>query len=112
MNAESAIFTSNADFSKFVRVEVDGQTVAKKYFTAKSGSTVITFSKEYISTLKVGEHTLEIISSDGSAKTKFTIVETPPETGDQNSFMLWIALLLLSGSAIAGMTVYKKNNVK
>ena len=108
VNAESALFTSNADFSKFVRVEVDGQTVAKKYYTAKSGSTVITFSKEYISTLKAGEHTLEIVSSDGSAKTKFTIVETPPETGDQNAFVLWCVLLLAAGGAFAGMMVYKR----
>ena len=108
VNAESAVFASDAEFRKFVSVKVDDKTLDAADYDAESGSTVVTLKKAFISTLKLGEHTLEIVSSDGSAKTTFTIVEMPPETGDQNTFMLWIVLLLVAGGALAGLLVFRR----
>lgn len=107
LNAESATFSSNADFSKFVRVEVDGKTVSSKYYTARSGSTIITLSGKYLRTLGVGAHTLRIVSSDGSAATTFRIVEPiiPPKTGDSAMPALWFVLSLIS---LAVMLLVKK----
>ena len=93
--ANSAVFSLNADFSKFVRVEVDGETVPAKYYTAKSGSTVITFNREYISKLTEGKHTLRIVSTDGSASTGFKVTSLP-KTGDQTNPTLLMMLLLAS----------------
>ena len=66
-------FTSNADFSKFVRVEIDGETVSSDNYTAVSGSTIITLDGEYVATLENGTHTLTIVSTDGEASCSFEI---------------------------------------
>ena len=101
-NASSAVFTSNADYSKFDHVEVDGKTVAKKYYKATSGSTIITFNREFIKTLKTGSHKLTIVSRDGSASTTFTVKDPSPRTGDRTSPAL-LLMLLLAG---AGMILF------
>ena len=67
-------FTSVADFSKFVGVRVNGKTlVAGTDYVAVSGSTKITLKANFVKTLMVGVHTIEIISTDGTATTTFAI---------------------------------------
>lgn len=105
--ASSAVFASNAAFGKFVRVEVDGKEVSSEYYFAKSGSTVITFNKAYISKLTKGKHTLCIVSSDGSASTNFWL-NTIPKTGDDSTPMLWAMLLLTSGVILLTSAVVRK----
>ena len=39
----------------------DGTEVSKEHYTAKSGSTIITFKKEYLNTLSEGTHTFDIV---------------------------------------------------
>ncbi len=99
-DADSARFASDADFSKFDHVEVDGKTVAKKYYTAQSGSTVITFNRDFVKTLSIGKHTLTIVSTDGRAATEF-FLEPLPHTGDGSRIGLWLALLACAGIALA-----------
>lgn len=69
----AATFVSDADFAKFIKVQVDGKDVDSKYYTAEAGSTKITLKKEFIDTLSVGEHILSIASTDGTATTTFTV---------------------------------------
>ena len=135
-NTDDAMTISgNGEFSKFVTVKVDGTEVSKENYTAKSGSTIITFKKEYLNTLSVGTHTCEIVWTDGSASTTFTIKAATPEktgdntsdnttgtttdktnetkqtstkTGDNTPIMLYILVLLGSGSGIAGVAVASK----
>lgn len=83
-------FTSNADFDKFLRVEVDGKEIDSANYTAVSGSTKVTMKADYINTLTVGKHTLTIVSADGEASTEFEIKAasvTPPapDNGDDNT---------------------------
>lgn len=67
-------FTSVADFSKFVGVRVNGKTlVAGTDYVAVSGSTKVTLKANFVKTLMVGVHTIEIISTDGTATTTFSI---------------------------------------
>lgn len=109
--ASSAVFASDAPFGKFVRLEVDGKTVSSEYYTAKSGSTVITLSKKYISTLKIGTHTLKIVSKDGSASTGFKVVSgSTPMTGD--SSRPWVLLSLMLVSAVALLVTVPKRAKK
>ncbi|MCQ2458305.1 MAG: chitobiase/beta-hexosaminidase C-terminal domain-containing protein, partial [Clostridia bacterium] len=105
-NADRAVFASDADFSKFDHVEVDGKTVAKKYYTAESGSTVITFNKEFIKTLSVGKHTMTIVSKDGSAKTSFNVADPHPKTGDSSTPFLWLGMCMLAIFSV--LTLRKK----
>ena len=110
----------SGEFSKFVGVKVDGKTVDEKYYTVKEGSTIVTLKPEYLNTLTAGKHTLEIVWTDGTADTTFTVDAKPantdtksPQTGD-SSIALWIALLFVSGVGVVTTAVYgkKRHSVK
>ena len=110
------IFKSNAAFSDFIRVELDGKTLDEKYNTVKEGSTVVTLKADYVATLSVGEHTIGIVSTNGTATTTFTVKAKTavdndtdsPQTGDNSRMVLWIALLAASVFGLAGTAVYSK----
>ena len=109
-------FKSNAAFSDFIRVELDGKTLDEKYYTVKEGSTVVTLKADYVATLSAGEHTIGIVSESGTASTTFTVnaktvVDNDtksPQTGDNSHMALWIALLAASVFGLAGTAVYSK----
>lgn len=52
---------------------VDNKVIDKKFYTVKSGSTVVTLSKDYTSTLSAENHTLSIVSEEGSATALFKV---------------------------------------
>ncbi len=109
-------FTSNAAFSDFLRVELDGKTLDEKNYTVKEGSTIVTLKADYVATLSVGEHTIGIVSTNGTATTTFTVKaktavdndKDSPQTGDNSRMALWIALLAASVFGLAGTAVYSK----
>lgn len=74
----------NGDFEKFQSVKVDGAVVDAKNYTVAKGSTIITFKEDYLKTLSIGSHTFELVWTDGSATTKFTIA-AKPDNGDNNN---------------------------
>lgn len=76
---ESYTICSNGEFAKFVNVEIDGKTVDVKYYTAKSGSTIVTFTKEYMNSLSVGEHVIKMNFTDGTAETTFVVAKEDSE---------------------------------
>lgn len=133
---ETITIRGNGDFSKFVGVKIDGNTIDAKNYTAKEGSTIITLTTDYLKTLSIGTHTFEIVWTDGSASTNFTVSkndsgsETPkdddknknddsgsqtgdnhhitaPQTGDNSHLTLWIFLL---GASLIGLlaTLYMR----
>ena len=77
----SLTITGDGDFDKFTGVKVDGEFIDSSNYTAVSGSTVITLSGAYLKTLTEGTHTFEIVWTDGSASTQFTI-EKKADTGN------------------------------
>lgn len=111
-------FTSDAEYDDFIRVEVDTMTLTEGTdYTKMEGSTVITLSESFVSKLKEGEHTLGIVSENGTATAKFTVnakaAETTsktnnPKTGDESDAPLWLALLLVSVGAVTATAVGKK----
>ena len=133
---ETITIRGNGDFSKFVGVKIDGNTIDAKNYTAREGSTIITLTTDYLKTLSIGTHTFEIVWTDGSASTNFTVSkndsgsETPkdddknknddsgsqtgdnhhitaPQTGDNSHLTLWISLL---GASLIGLlaTLYMR----
>ena len=105
----------NADYSLFEnggKVYVDGALVDSKNYTSKSGSTIITFTKDYMSSLSEGEHTLKVtFNNGGEATTKFTVAKAEestnnPQTGD--NVMFYISMLGLSIIGLAGAGLYIK----
>ena len=109
-------FTSNAAFSDFLRVELDGKTLDEKNYTATEGSTVVTLKADYVATLSVGVHTIGIVSESGTAATTFTVNakkivnndKKSPETGNDSETALWFALLLSCGGVIVVTGAYGK----
>ncbi len=102
-------------FSKFVGVKVDGTLVDTKNYTVKEGSTIVTLKTDYLNTISVGTHTFEILWTDGSASTTFTIKadtsgdgnkkDDVPKTGDNSNSVLWLTLLVVSLAGFTGMLV-------
>ena len=117
-------------FSKFVEVKVDGTLVDAKNYSVKKGSTIVTLKTDYLNTLSVGTHTFEILWTDGSASTTFTVVKstsdsdkdndntaqttdakkdtqnvTAPKTGDNSNPVLWLTLLIVSLAGFTGTLV-------
>lgn len=72
---EEAVFKSEAPFDTFKEVMVDNKVIDKKFYTVKSGSTVVTLSKDYTSTLSAENHTLSIVSEEGSATALFNVTK-------------------------------------
>ena len=56
-------FRSDAGISSFLRVEVDGTVVDAKNYTVTEGSTIVTFTAEYLESLATGKHTVAIAVS-------------------------------------------------
>ena len=115
-------FKSNAAFSDFIRVELDGKTLDEKNYTVKEGSTVVTLKADYVATLSAGEHTIGVVSTNGTATTTFTVKAKAaadndtdsPQTGDNSHMALWIAVLFVSGGAliVTGIYIRKKKHSK
>lgn len=74
----------NGDFSKFTGVKVDGNLIDRNNYTAKEGSTIIMLKASYLNTLSAGTHTVEILWTDGSASTTFTIKADTSDDNDNN----------------------------
>ena len=74
----------NGDFSKFTGVKLDGNLIDKSNYTAKEGSTIITLKASYLNTLSAGTHTVEILWTDGSASTTFTIKANTSDNSNNN----------------------------
>ena len=128
-------FTSNAAYSDFIRVELDGSELSEEYYEKAEGSIIITLDADYVATLPAGEHTIGIVSESGTATTTFTVAEKAApgtsddsnkdnssnkdngsktdaedsaKTGDDTNLALWFTLMLLSGAGITGVTVYTR----
>ena len=72
--------------SKFLRVLVDGTVVDTSNYTVTEGSTIITFKPEYLKTLSEGSHTFELVWTDGTASTNFTVAKnTSGNNGGNNN---------------------------
>ena len=110
---DTATFRVDADFNLFENggaVYVDDELVPASKYTAESGSTKITFTKDYMNSLSVGTHNLKVVfNNGGTAETTFTIAEktsSNPQTGD--NIMFYISMLGLSIIGLAGAGIYLK----
>ena len=112
----SLAIRGSGEISKFREVKVDGVTVDPVNYTVTEGSTIITFKPEYLKSLSVGNHSFELVWTDGTAATNFTVAENAdqsaksPKTGEDFSMALCTALLMISCAGLAGMFVRRKKS--
>lgn len=74
----------NGEFTKFQRVKVDGTVIDASNYTVTEGSTIITFKADYLKTLSEGSHTFELVWTDGSASTSFTVAKNTSSSDKEN----------------------------
>ena len=67
------VFRSEADFSLFKGVSVDGVVIDPSNYTAKAGSTIITLHEDYVAALAAGEHEVRILSEGGYASAALVV---------------------------------------
>ena len=98
-------FKSNAGFSSFQGVQVDGKTIDKSCYIAEEGSIEVYLKAVYLRTLAAGKHTVTILSSQGNTTAEFTIggLNTAPKTFDAGVAVYGVtAVLSLGGMAWMG----------
>lgn len=109
---------ANGTFNKFLGLKMDGKDIESKFYTAVSGSTVVTLAQEYLDTLDEGEHILTFVYTDGTVdstlkiaktstpeeinnnqtNTETTNISSSPKTGD--NIIIWISLLVVSALGV------------
>ena len=100
-------FKSDAAFSDFVEVLVDGKTITAENYEKRKGSIVIQLKASYLATLAAGEHTLTIRSASGDATTKFTIeAEVVPPAPESTNAWVWIVVGVVALGACAAVVVF------
>ena len=100
-------FKSDAAFSDFVEVLVDGKTITAENYEKREGSIIIQLKASYLAMLAEGEHTLTIRSASGDATTKFTVeaeIVSPP-TGSTNVWV-WIIIGVVALGIGAAVDVF------
>ena len=113
----SLAIRGSGEISKFREVKVDGVTVDPVNYTVTEGSTIITFKPEYLKSLSAGNHSFELIWTDGTAATNFTVAENTdqsaksPKTGEDFSMALCTVLLMVSCAGLAGIFAKRKRNL-
>jgi hypothetical protein len=81
--------------------------VDSKYYTLKSGSTIITLSDEFLDKLAKGEHTITAVYTDGKTSGTFTVKakSVSPNTGDNTNIALLSLLAVFSVASAAAVTI-------
>ena len=84
-NQEGLAIRGAGSYAKFKNIKVDGKIVNKRYYTVKEGSTIITLTPDYLETIADGDHSFEMIWTDGHAATEFTIAKSSDDSKDDNN---------------------------
>ena len=121
-SGESLSIRGSGAFSQFVGVKVDGAIVDAANYTVMEGSTIVTLNADYLNTLTVGSHTIEIEWTDGSVSTTFTVHAAAAAENDAQSsqssgsrLWIWIVLIVVLGAGGLGIVLFykkKKNKVE
>ena len=121
----AAEFEIDAEYELFEddgKVYVDGELVDPENYDSRSGSTIITFSADYLNSLTLGEHALAVVlADDGIARTTFIIADPEAEednpaaadtgvfTGATGGAIATGASVMVMGALVSAMFLAKKN---
>ena len=96
-------FRSNAPFSEFVAVLVDGVKVDPSNYDVSEGSTIVRLKQSFLDTLSKGSHTIAIQSIGGTATANFSV------TASSNSGNTGSATTPTPSTPTAGITNVQPN---
>ena len=110
----------SGELSDLVKIEVDGVEVDDDDVVLTEGSTIATFTPEFLSGLSAGSHTVRFIFGSGTIEAVFNVLgATQPATNDVvannpgtfDNIMNWIGLLGISSLiGISGIVILKKKH--
>ena len=108
-------FKSDAAFSDFVEVLVNGKTVAPENYTKREDGIIVDLKASYLETLAEGEYTLTICSAGGDATTEFMVEAGAVSTStDSTNIGVWVIIGIVAlgaGIAIVVLVVRKRKMV-
>lgn len=93
-------YTPNA-YGKFLRLEVDGETLDSRYYTVRSGSTVVTLAPAYLETLESGKHTIRMVYTDGETNEATFRISQPILVSNSGEGLGLIGLLFWAALGLA-----------
>ena len=102
--AAGLTFTTDDAKDNLLRMLVDGKVVSPENYTVSGDTLSVTLHKDFLDTLSVGEHTIEIVTTNGSATARFTVRSggtESPATGDNSHMGLWVILMMFSLAGLA-----------
>ena len=67
-------FRSTEPFDEFQQVKIDGQVIDPSQYVLEEGSTIITLSVNYLKTLSIGDHDIDVVSSNNTVGGGFSVV--------------------------------------
>lgn len=106
-----AVFTSNADIRNFQKLIIDNKIVSKDNYTLTEGSTIVTLNAEFTASLTEGIHTISIVSTTGTATTKFTVNPASSVINDTDNPKTGINVPLIIVLSIAFILVCTINTI-
>lgn len=71
-------FRSTAPLNELQEVQINGVTVDPSNYTLEEGSTIVTFSIDYLKTLNVGSYEVNVVSDSKAVKGDFTVAAPEP----------------------------------
>lgn len=133
--SDPAVIRCTGVLEAFQGLTVDGKTLTNgKEYTAESGSTILTFTADYLNTLTVGTHTVVLAYDAGEARARLLITEDgnsgagdnshtgnsgssssqgdpsgtakTPDTGDHSPVLWWMLLLILSAGSVIALVIF------
>ena len=116
--SDGLTFKINAELSKFKKLTIGGKEVTD--YDKKSGSTILTLSKDYLNSLSAGKYDVVAYFTDGTAKTTLTVDKKEesvisklvnPKTSDPVYIYVRLAILSFAGlSTVVAINKFKKKN--
>lgn len=137
---DGLMFKTDDAKDNLLRVLIDGNVVSPENYTVSGEPLTVTLHAGYLDTLSVGEHTIEIVTVNGTARARFKVSKKnqqksqeqsqdhtqdqlqgksqeqsrlSPATGDNSHMGFWLCTMCLSGVLlIALMITDKKRKAK
>ena len=110
-SSDRLTFRFDIDYAEFVasgKVYVDDVLIDSSNYETKEGSTIVVFTKDYTDHLKVGNHTIKVVTDKGEATAEFTIKKSEKNPGTGDNAIKYIVLTILAVAAAVVVTVKRK----
>ncbi|MBQ8949963.1 MAG: hypothetical protein IJ065_02220 [Eubacterium sp.] len=78
-------FTTDDVKENLIKVLVDGKEIASQYYTVSGDPLTITLNVNFLNTLASENHTVEIVTVNGTASANFTVMDENQQKTQENS---------------------------